>query len=493
MKSTRTISTNGFSLAARLLSLAARRPAVLTALLAAVAAVQPASMTAAPPDKPQRANLVAIVTDDQALWAMGLYGNREIQTPHMDRIGREGALFTNAFAVTPVCSPSRASYLTGRWPTEVGITDYLAPEESDAGIGLDAITWPQILQQHGYTTGLVGKWHLGTQPQFHPHRLGFDHFTGFLGGGNKPMNPLLEVNGRDVQMQGSLPDLLVDDAIGFLRTNRGRPFALCLHFRAPHRPYGPVPEQDSAPYRNLDPTVPDFPAADIPQLKRSHLDYYASVSSIDRNLGRLLDELDALELSHNTLVIFTSDHGYNKGRHGIDTKGNGRWIAGGVVGPTRPNMWDTSVRVPLVARWPAVIKPGTRIEQMVSNLDMFRTVLGALEIEMPKGAVVHGVDRSPLLRGESTPDTEAVFGQYDLHNYGLAYLRMIRTPTHKLVRHFKERGGDELYDLRADPDESVNLLWRNRSPEVTALRKSLEDRLTAWQKSIDDPILKSPY
>ncbi|MGH7202163.1 MAG: sulfatase family protein, partial [Planctomycetaceae bacterium] len=236
-------------------------------------------------------NLVAIVTDDQARWAMGAYGNAEIRTPNMDRIGREGALFMNAFVVTPVCSPSRAAYMSGRWPTEVGITDYLSPQESDAGIGLSAPIWPEVLQQNGYRTALLGKWHLGTKPQFHPKRKGFDHFFGFVGGGNRPIDPLLEVDGQETQLEGPLPDLLVDDAIGFIRRSQRdkTPFLLCLHFRAPHTPYLPVPEQDSAPYADLDPTVPLEPGVVPEEIKDSHRAYYASVTSVDRNIGRLLD------------------------------------------------------------------------------------------------------------------------------------------------------------------------------------------------------------
>lgn len=199
-----------------------------------------------------------------------------------------------------------------------------------------------------------------------------------------------------------------------------------------------------------------------------------------------------MKLAENTIVLFTSDHGYNEGRHGIDTKGNGRWMAGGVRGPARPNMWDTSLRVPLLVRWPGVVKPGTRIEDTVQNIDMFRTVLGALGIEPPADATAHGVDFSPLLRGQSLPPREAIFGQYDLHNSGLAYMRMIRTPRYKYVRHFKENYMDELYDLTADPGETTNLI-NNRRPANTAILPPLQKQLEKWQQSIDDPILKSSY
>jgi choline-sulfatase len=450
-----------------------------------------ADLSAEPP-RGDRPNIVAIVTDDQGRWALGAYGNPDIKTPHMDRIAREGAVFTNAIVATPVCSPSRATYLTGRYPTELGITDWISPEEAAAGLGLHGLTWPAVLQRHGYRTALIGKWHLGTQPQFHPTKLGFDHFMGFLGGGSTPMNAVLEVQGRNQRVEGPLPDRLVDDAIAFVRASRDRPFALCLHFRAPHLPYGPVPEVDSAPYAGVDPQVPMLPGLDIPSLKRTTLEYYASISSVDRNIGRLLDVLDELRLADNTLVIFTSDHGYNEGRHYIKTKGNGPWMAGGITGPKRPNMWETSILVPLLMRWPKVIRSGTRIDYPVSNVDMFRTMLGAAGIPLPETCLAHGLDYSPLLYGKSLPPREALFGQYDLHNGGLAYLRMIRTQRWKYVKHFKAHGMDELYDLHNDPDETRNLI-RSNQREVQAALADLAAQLRAWQESIDDPVLQSTY
>ena len=443
----------------------------------------------------QKTNLIAVVTDDQGRWAMGAYGNEEIHTPNMDRIAAEGALFENAFVATPVCSPSRANYLTGRYSTECRIADWIAPQEAAAGLGLNHPIWVQVLRQHGYRTALVGKWHLGEQPKYHPTRLGFDHFYGFLSGGNRPMNPVLEVEGRARKLEGSLPDLLTDDAMRFIEANRREPLAVLLHYRAPHGPYAPVPEVDSAHYVDLDPTVPEFRGADVEQLKRLTREYYARISSVDRNLGRLLDCLDRLGLAENTLVVFTSDHGYNLGRHGISTKGNGTWMAGGVSGPARPNMWDTSVRTPLAMRWPAVIKPGTRIDTMVSHLDMYRFVLGALEIPLPPGSKARGLDFSPLLRGEPLPSPrEALFGQYDLHNNGLAYLRMVRTPRWKYIRHFHSPALDELYDLDSDPDEKRNRLRRGEPREKdAAVFKKLRRQLAEWMESIDDPLLNDPY
>ncbi len=460
-----------------------RTPRILLPLVGA--ALAPALIGPAPAQQ-SRPNLISIVTDDQAHWSIGAYGNRQSRTPNMDRLCREGARFLNAFTATPVCSPSRATFLTGRYGTQVGITDYLTPDEQNRGLGLpeSATTWPQVLQRQGYRTALLGKWHLGARPEFHPTRRGFDLFYGFLGGGNTPMNPTLEVEGRETRLTGALPDLLTDRALEFIGENRDRPFALLLHFRAPHLPYGPVPAADSAPFADLDPTIPSFAGLDREQVKRWTRDYYASIHSVDRNLGRLLAQLDELNLARRTVVSFTSDHGYNIGHHGIHTKGNGVWVLGGQTGPKRPNMWDNSVRVPLAIRWPGVIRAGLEIPQMVSNVDTFASMLSLLGVRLPAGARHQGADFSPLLRGEQIAWRDTLFGQYDLHNVGLAYMRMIRTEDWKLVRHYRSSGLDELYDLRSDPGETRNR-WSDAA--LRPVRDDLLTRLVTWQRSIRDP------
>lgn len=436
---------------------------------------------------PKKTNLISIVTDDQGRWGVGAYGNKEVKTPNMDRLAREGALFVNAFTATPVCSPSRASFMTGRYGTQVKITDYIAPVEASVGLPPEALTWPQVLQQAGYFTGLIGKWHLGMQPENHPTKRGFHHFFGFTGGGTSPMNPTLEKNGKEQKIQGYGADLLTDDALEFVKKNRDQPFALCLHFREPHLPYGPVPQQDSDLFKDLDPTVPQAPGADIAKVKQWTRDYYASIHSVDRNLGRLFALLDELGLTENTIILFTSDHGYMLGHHGLHTKGNGFWIAGGVNGPKRPNLFDMSIRVPLLVRWPRVVRPGTRVEEMVSNIDTFTSVLGMLSVSLPEKYKQEGMDFSPVLRGQKVAWRDAVMVQYDLHNSGLAFMRGIRTSRYNLVRHHLCNMMDELYDHETDPGETKNLYSQ---PQFREVRDQLQARLTRWQESIDDPLLR---
>src|SRR5262249_32069121 len=187
--------------------------------------------------------------------------------------------------------------------------------------------------------------------------------------------------------------------------------------------------------------------------------------------------------------LFTSDHGYMIGHHNLHAKGNANWVAGGVNGPKRPNMFEYSIRVPLAVRWPGVVRPGSEIGETVSNIDTFASVLGMLGVPLPNDTRQQGMDFSPLLRGRQIPWRDALFGQYDLHNGGLDYMRMVRAGDWKLVRHHYSNGQDELYHLAADPEETRNLYADAAS---RTMREQLQARLTAWQKSIDDPLLRDP-
>jgi uncharacterized sulfatase len=394
-----------------------------------------------PPETPAnlRVNLVSILTDDQALWSIGAYGNRESITPNMDRLAREGVKFNNAFVTTPVCSPSRVAFLTGLYGSQVGITDFLSSDEGASGMGLpaSALTWPRVLQQNGYRTALFGKYHLGTLPEFHPTKRGFDYFMGAEEGAFATLNPRLEVNGQMIELKGAASDIVMDDAMRWIETNQGKPFAALIHFREPHLPYTPMPEEDARLFKNLDPTIPDAKGLDREQVKQFYREYYAAVHAVDRNLGKLLALLERLKLDRRTIVIFQSDHGYNIGHHGIHTKGNGVSIAGGVNGPKRPNMWDTSLRIPLLIRWPGMLQAGSEVNETVLNLDMFPSVLGLLKLKPAAEVRQNGQDFTPLLFGVRDAHWRSeIFGQYDLHNSGLAYMRMLRTNDWKLVRYY---------------------------------------------------------
>jgi uncharacterized sulfatase len=432
-------------------------------------------------------NLVFVYADDQARWGVGAYGNAEVVTPHLDRLARDGALFRNAFTCTPVCSPSRAGMMTGRLGTQVGITDWINPKvEPELGLDPSAVLWPELLKAGGYATGLFGKWHLGDRDRFHPTRQGYDVFMGFRGGGNTPIDPVLEADGVVAKREGATADLITDAAIAFIEAHRDGPFLASLHFREPHAPYAPTREVDAAPVAGLDPTIPSYPGLPGPRVGRLTREYYASIHSIDRNVGRVREALDRLGVADRTIVIFSSDHGYMIGHHGLLHKGNATWLAAGHAGH-RPNMFEESIRVPLLVVWPGVVRPGTTIDRVVSNLDTFPSMLDLAGIGTPANLRVHGRSWAPLLRGGAPAPAwdDTLFGQYDMHHYQEARMRMIRTPEWKWVRHYEPGGADELYSLAADPGESRNLAG---DPARAGVRDELDARLRAWMAAIDDPL-----
>jgi uncharacterized sulfatase len=438
----------------------------------------------------RRPNLLVIMTDDQAEWSLGCYGNKESKSPTIDKLASQGARFANAFVVTPVCSPSRATYLTGLHSTQVGIADWITAAQAKNGLGLDPAlpTWPKLLQASGYRTGLVGKWHLGNRPKFHPTRNGFDFFAGHLDGGWAPWQPVLEIDGRPRKIAGFSVDRTADDALRFLDQAKGKPFALCVHFREPHTPYVPAPEADTALFKRLGPTIPSYPNLKIEQVKTWTRQYYACVHAIDRNVARILKKLDDLKIAGETVVVFTSDHGYNIGHHGIHTKGNGNWCTTDRKG-VRPNMWDTSLRIPLIVRWPGVVRPGAVYDEWATNQDTFPTVLALAGIDKPRGWKGEGHDLTTLLRGKPYKKREVLFGQYDITNTASQRMRMIRTKEWKLVRHYKVENQDELFDLVRDPGERKNLYTEESKK---AMREGLQAKLDDWMKSIADPVAKEP-
>jgi len=228
---------------------------------------------------------------------------------------------------------------------------------------------------------------------------------------------------------------------------------------------------------------------DIPRVKRMMREYLASVASVDRNLGRLLTLLDKLKLTNNTVVIFTSDNGYNMGHNGIWHKGNGRWILTDNRGH-RPNLYDNSLRVPCIVRWPGNIQPGTTVDQTVTNLDWFPTICAMANVSLPERAQIRGRNFLPLLTGKKIRWDNDLFAQYSMwqwHQTG-ADLRCYRTPGWKLVHDFKHKDKDELYDLVNDPAETRNLI-DSADPAIRAQRELLNTRLLNAMCRVKDPAL----
>lgn len=433
----------------------------------------------------ERPNILIVHTDDQAQWAMGAYGNPDIHTPHMDSLARDGALFTRAFVSTPVCSPARANLMTGLDSLQHGIRDWIRPTET---IGLDPrfVTFPELLRAAGYATGYIGKWHLGTRPEFHPLRR-MDHFLGFLEGGNRPKDPVLEIDGETAQREGWLVDMLTDAAIDYMANRTREPFFCMVSYRNPHNPHTPVQPEDEEPYRGKSLTL--FKGSEVAPEKTERIlrEYYACCTAVDRNLGRLLATLDTMGVADNTLVLFTGDNGYMIGHHGLNTKGNAHTLT--EPRACRPNMFDPSMLVPLVIRWPAAIAPGLRIDEMVGHIDFFETFCDIAGVAPEERPETESRSFLPLLQGRRIPWRDTFYGSYDQYQYEpAANLRMARTDDWKLVRNFAPGGADELYHLAEDPDELDN---RADAPEAREVRADLEERLRAWRERLNDHLLRA--
>lgn len=425
-------------------------------------------------------NILFIMTDDHAQWAMGAYGNTEIFTPNMDRLAAQGMRFTQAITC-PVCSASRAMVMTGCYNHQVGINDYIGRDES-LGLPEHIPTLAEELKNAGYRTGLVGKWHLGsTHPEYYPYNHGFDYFVGMLGGGWEAsmMDPVLLQYGRTIQFKGGLTDVLADHAVQFMQIRSQQPFALFFHTRRPHPPYVPVPDDDWEPYHGKTVSIP--PEAEgkpyEANARKRMRDYYASVTSVDRNLGRLMDTLDEQGIADNTIVIFMGDNGYNIGHHdGIVGKGTSIYLTNNAP---HFNMYETSVLVPLMIRYPAVIKPQSISNALINSIDIYPTLLDMAGIPRRPGVLLEGLSMLPLFSDENCVWRDAHYLAYDPYHYGIAHMRMIRTHEWKLVHHYEKGGEHKLYHLKEDPDEKKNLYYAGTAD---AIRNDLERKLLLWER-----------
>jgi len=446
-------------------------------------------------------NVIFIYTDDQAPFAVNAAGDHRFITPNIDKIFHGGAHLTNSFVTTPVCSPSRAGLIASRYSFELGITDWINPgAEKQLGLPADTVTFPQLFQTAGYQTALFGKWHLGIQDRHHPTKFGYHQFAGIRTGGCPPKDPVMEtLEGETKKVLGYTCDIFTDHALGFIRSNKNEPFLLSLHFRAPHSAWLPVRPEDWEPFKDLDPEIPnpDFPDLDVALVKKRTREYLAAVKSVDRNVGRVLDVLDTLKLTSNTIVVFTSDHGYNLGEHGTWFKGNAIRILkknppkqwDDIPAKRRPNLWDTSLRVPTAIRWPGTIVPGTVHDQTFSNLDWFPTLLAMAGIKPARKLQLRGEDFTPVLIGKTRHWDPDIYLQYSMKHGAITHMRGVRTPGWKLMIDLQHQGRVEMYDLQQDPHERLNLATSDSTDHKDQLKR-LKQMIKNHMESVGDPLLK---
>ncbi|HAL73049.1 MAG TPA: sulfatase [Verrucomicrobiales bacterium] len=439
-----------------------------------------------------RPNIVFFLVDDLGRQDIGCYGSSFYETPHVDRLAKQGARFTDAYAACPVCSPTRAAVQTGRWPQRTGVTDYigaalkpelwkrntkLLPAPYSDRLAHEEVTMAEMLKSAGYATFFAGKWHLGPEGWW-PENQGYDHNLGGVDKGGpygrgKYFVPYDNPRIPDGPPGEHLPDRLATETGKFMEANRDKPFFAFFSFYSVHTPLQSRPDlekkyQEKRRRLGLEARWGREDSREV-RLVQEHAVYAGMVEAMDLAVGKVLAKLDELGLAENTLVIFTSDNGGLSTSEGSPTsnlplRGGKGW------------MYEGGIREPLVIRWPAVLKAGTVIETPVCSPDYFAT---ALEVAQGKTAAqVDGVSLLPLLKGDSLPE-RALYWHYPHYgNQGGAPGAAIRMGDWKLIEWYED-GRRELFNLREDLGEQKDLALSNPD-QVNVLAAKLE----AWRKDV---------
>jgi arylsulfatase A-like enzyme len=449
-----------------------------------------------------RPNILFIMTDDQQQSAMSAYGNRILKTPNLDRIGAEGIRFTEMFVTNSLCAPSRASFLTGLYSHTHGVTTNAASNSisrDQPGLKESQGTFVHLLKKAGYHTGLVGKWHLRSLP------TGFDQWIILPGGGGPYNDPEMITNSMRIKFRGHADDVVGDQALVFLQQRpKDRPFCLLFNFKSPHRNWVPAMRFEKM-FENVEIPMPrsftddfagrpealrktemavatmsDFRNRGVPEnlapeerkklnFQQLARNYYRTMLSVDENVGRVLDFLDKNDLAKDTVVIFSSDNGFFLGEHGLFDK---------------RLMYEPSIRVPLLVRFPSRIQPGqVNSKEMIINVDVAPTILELAGASVPEW--IHGHSFLSLLEKKEVAWRDAFL--YEFYEYPAEHCarkhRGVRTAQWKLIHFWEQPQEWELYDLRNDPDEMNNLYGR---PDRERRVRDLQSRLDALRHDTGD-------
>ncbi|MGB7324813.1 MAG: sulfatase-like hydrolase/transferase [Rubripirellula sp.] len=414
-------------------------------------------------------NVILILADDLATGDLGSGDGRPSRTVHLDRLAAQSVRFSQAYSASCVCAPARAALLTGRYPHRTGVvTLNMNQYPVMTRLRRDEQTIADLLRRAGYVTGLIGKWHVGLGNGFHPLDRGFDEYEGFSGSGDAGYYEYsLDVQGEVRRVTDRyLTDDLNDRAIDFVRRHRDQPFFLHLAHYAPHRPLEAPPEN-----------IKKFSEQGF---NESTSTIYAMIEVMDRGIGRLLKELDDLDLASETVVVFASDNGPDPltgERFNHDLRG------------TKYQINDGGIRVPLFVRWPGVLAPGQR-NQQVHFVDLLPTILDLTGLDATTTAnPLDGQSFAGLLRDPSADFSPTRFWQWNRGRPNYTHNAAVRAGNFKLVRPFVTRGSKvqdsslpaELYDLDSDPTESTNI-----AAEYPDLVQELERDLQRWSDEVEN-------
>ncbi len=423
-------------------------------------------------------NVILIMSDDQGIGDFGINGNPIVQTPFIDKMAQNSASLSR-FYVNAVCSPTRASLMTGRWSYRTGVTDTF---KGRSIMDDQETTIAEVLKAAGYSTGLFGKWHLGDNYPYRPMEQGFEtavyHRGGGLGQPSEPVgaderytNPVLFRNGVQYTAEGYCADIYFSEAIDFIEAshNKDQPFFAYIASNTPHSPYHDVPEKWLQYYKGLNLENDQFPQdqghkiAGVDDMD-TRARIFAMVSNLDENVGRLFSELDRMELTENTLVIYLCDNGPNTNRYVTGFKGR------------KSNAWEGGVRSPFWAHWPMGFKAGTTSDALSAHVDVLPTILEACEVDVPADLSIDGQSMLGYLTGEKTePDDRTVILQSHRGEQPESWENAtVVTQQWKLVDNGKP-DNLELFEISKDPFALKNVI--GDFPDV---RKDLESRYDSW-------------
>ena len=408
----------------------------------------------------RRPNVVMIVSDDQGFGDLGCYGNPIVQTPQLDSLSRQSVRL-NQFIVSPLCAPTRAAVMTGRYDYRVGVWDTYGGR---AMLRDGEVTLPMVLAEAGYQTGFFGKWHLGGNYPSRPGDKGFGFVCPY---GGPKFNPRFNVNGTRQQFRGFYEDALFDVALGWIEENRERPFFAYVASKLPHdAPLPMAPEEYVAPYRG------------VAGLGDGDAEVYGMMSKLDENVGRVLQKIRDLGLEEDTIVVFFPDNGPLRQTPDLKTPYElsvcaeygitDRYSMGLRAGKT--SVYEGGIRVPCFMRWPGVLEPEREIDRLAAHIDIFPTLLDLCGISPPEEPRCDGLSLAPLLRGEAEdwPEREIAIQSDRVPVPRPWHNACVRGERYKLVN------GDELYDIRSDPGETEDIAGDH--PEVAARMRGVYDR-----------------
>ncbi len=445
----------------------------------------------------RRPNIILILMDDLGWKDLSCYGSSFYETPNLDRLAARSVRFTDAYAACPVCSPTRASIMSGKYPARVGVTNFIGGHTQgrlvDAPyvrqLPLTEASLATALREGGYATWHVGKWHLGGR-EYWPDRHGFEVNVGGCDWG-MPNQGYFSPWGLPTLPDGPageyLPDRLMDEAIGLIERSDGRPFFLnywdyCVHIPIQAKPDKVAKYEAKARALGLD-ALPTFAEGEpfpcehkkdqrvVRRLLQSDAAYAAMIESVDENIGRLLQALEATGQADDTIIIFTSDNG------GLATA-EGSPTCNAPLAEGKGWMYEGGTREPLFVHWPGVAAPGV-CATPVTSPDLYPTILEMAGLPLRPEQHVDGVSLAPLLRGEGAPEREALYWHYPHYgNQGGTPGASLRAGDWKLIE-FYEDGRLELYNLREDVSEE-----RNRAADLPALAARLQALLAAWRESV---------